>query len=93
MNRIIPIILLIFIGFLMITNLFYSGAIIKYGHPNPRVSQVHMEAGVEQTGALNLVTAIYLNYRVYDTLGEAAVFFAAALGVFMLLKSDRSQIE
>ncbi|MFC1540403.1 hydrogen gas-evolving membrane-bound hydrogenase subunit E [Candidatus Margulisiibacteriota bacterium] len=48
-----------------------------------------MTHGVADTGALNMVTSIYLNYRVYDTLGEATVFFASALGVFMLLRKDK----
>ena len=46
----------------------------------------YLSNGVTDTGALNMVTAIYLDYRAYDTLGEATVFFAAALGVFMLLR-------
>ena len=50
------------------------------------VSKYYVTHGVEDTGALNLVTAIYLNYRAYDTLGETTVLFVAVLGVTYLLR-------
>lgn len=83
MKRIVTIIILLIIAF------FLFGAIkINYGYPASGVSQYYLSHGVADTGALNIVTAIYLDYRVYDTLGEATVFFAAALGVFMLLRKS-----
>ncbi len=81
MKRIIPVILLIIIAFFI-----FSSLRIEYGYPKPGVSSYYLTHGLADTGALNIVTAIYLNYRSYDTLGEATVFFAAALGVFMLLR-------
>ena len=36
-----------------------------------------------ETGALNLVTAIYLGYRAYDTLGETIVLLLAVSGVMV----------
>ena len=81
MNRIIPIIILIILAFFL-----FSAIKLDYGYPNPGVAAYYLANGVADTGALNMVTAIYLDYRAYDTLGEATVFFAAALGVFMLLR-------
>ncbi|WP_319558936.1 hydrogen gas-evolving membrane-bound hydrogenase subunit E [Marispirochaeta sp.] len=40
-----------------------------------------VENGSEETGALNLVTAIYLGYRAFDTLGETIVLLLAVSGV------------
>lgn len=40
---------------------------------------------LEEAGALNAVTAIYLDYRIYDTLFEITVFFIAAFGVSLFL--------
>jgi multisubunit Na+/H+ antiporter MnhB subunit len=85
-NRIIPLTVLIILA-LFIFNSFE----FDYGAPKPGVSEHYIAQGVTETGALNMVTAIYLNYRVYDTLGEATVFFAAALGVFMLLRKEREK--
>ena len=34
----------------------------------------------------NIVTAILLDYRAYDTLGEASVLFCAVLGVAAILR-------
>jgi multisubunit Na+/H+ antiporter MnhB subunit len=46
------------------------------------------------THAVNLVSAINLNFRAYDTLGEATVLFAAAIGVMTVMrKKSRKKIE
>ena len=37
----------------------------------------------------NIVTAILASYRGYDTLGETAVVFTAAVGVLLLLSGLR----
>jgi multicomponent Na+:H+ antiporter subunit B len=49
-------------------------------------AQYYINKGHEETGAVNIVTSIYLGYRAYDTLGEAMALFTAATGVFLLLK-------
>jgi multicomponent Na+:H+ antiporter subunit B len=41
--------------------------------------------GPVETGALNLVTAIYLGYRAYDTVGETIVLLLAVSGVTVLV--------
>lgn len=42
---------------------------------------------VSKTGAANAVTAILLDFRAYDTLGEATVLFCAVLGALAVLRS------
>jgi len=42
--------------------------------------------GLEDTGASNLVSAIYLGYRAYDTIGETIVLLAAVIGAVYLIK-------
>ena len=39
---------------------------------------------VEETGAINLVSAIYLGYRAFDTLGETIVLVLSVAGVILL---------
>ena len=38
------------------------------------------------TGAANVVTAVLLDYRAYDTLGEATVIFVSILGAYAILR-------
>ena len=52
--------------------------------------RVHiLERGTEETGSLNLVTAIYLGYRAYDTLGETIVLLLAVSGIVYLVGAKR----
>jgi len=46
----------------------------------------YIENGVRDTGAVNTVTSIILDYRAYDTLGEATVLFVSILGAITLLR-------
>jgi len=51
-------------------------------------SQTYVALGLEKTGAANIVTAILLDFRAYDTLGEATVLFCAILGALALLRKN-----
>ncbi|MFP4301192.1 MAG: hypothetical protein ACOC47_02510 [Alkalispirochaetaceae bacterium] len=42
----------------------------------------------QETGATNLVSAIYLGYRAYDTLGEALVLLLAVTGVYFFARDE-----
>ncbi|NIA07114.1 MAG: DUF4040 domain-containing protein [Actinobacteria bacterium] len=56
---------------------------------NPQVelaSAHYLSRGLSETGSANIVTAVLLAYRGYDTLGEATVLFAAILGALVLLR-------
>ena len=43
------------------------------------------QRGIADTGAINIVTAIYLGYRAFDTLGETIVLMLAVSGVVWLI--------
>ncbi|OAA23172.1 MULTISPECIES: hydrogen gas-evolving membrane-bound hydrogenase subunit E [Kosmotoga] len=58
----------------------------EFGKPLLEVSERYLESGTEETGAVNLVTSVVLDYRVYDTLGEATILFVSILGVVTLLR-------
>jgi len=51
-----------------------------------RVAQTFLTQGLKQTGATNLVSAIVLDYRAYDTLGEATILFTAVIGVLAVMR-------
>ncbi len=54
-----------------------------------QLSDYYIERAVEDTGAINLVTAILFDYRGFDTLGEATVIFAAAASIAFLVPKKR----
>jgi multisubunit Na+/H+ antiporter MnhB subunit len=58
----------------------------SFGQPLLRVSETYLRDGLLQTGAANLVGAVYLDYRAYDTLGEATVLFTAVIGVLAVMR-------
>jgi multisubunit Na+/H+ antiporter MnhB subunit len=42
--------------------------------------------GLRDTGAANMVSAVILDYRAYDTLGEATVLFTAVMGAISIIR-------
>lgn len=59
------------------------------GNPdNNEVSARYIEKGVDETGAVNIVTGMILDYRAFDTFGESCVLFIASCCVLVLLRID-----
>ena len=54
---------------------------------NNEVSRRYIEQGMQETGAVNIVAGMILDYRAFDTLGESHVLFIAACAVLMLLRT------
>ncbi len=65
----------------------------KFGSENNPANNEVMEryiiSGGEETGAQNIVSGMILDYRAFDTFGESAVLFTAAVSVLMLLAASR----
>ena len=62
-----------------------------YGAENIRATTVarrYIEHGLEETGAINIVSGMILDYRAFDTLGESHVLFTALICVMILLRVD-----
>lgn len=55
---------------------------------NNEVADRYIEDGLEETGAVNIVAGMILDYRAFDTLGESHVLFIAACSVLILLRLD-----
>lgn len=84
---------------------FITGAVLVYGTmdmpdfgdpgapANKHVAPYMIEHGKHDTASVNIVTAILASYRGYDTLGETAVVFAAALCVILILRRNREGRE
>ncbi|MBK5251420.1 MAG: hypothetical protein JJE29_02090 [Peptostreptococcaceae bacterium] len=58
---------------------------------NNEVSYRYLEKGVEETGAVNVVAGIILDYRAFDTFGEATVLFTALITVIVVLRRDEDE--
>lgn len=60
-----------------------------YGDPNApihsHVAPRYIERSGNEVGLPNIVTSILASYRGYDTLGETAVVFTAAIGVLVII--------
>jgi len=60
---------------------------------NNEVSRRYIEKGMEETGAVNIVAGMILDYRAFDTLGESHVLFIAACSVLILLRISSQKEE
>jgi multisubunit Na+/H+ antiporter MnhB subunit len=56
------------------------------------VSQSYIRNGLAETGAANIVAAVILDYRAYDTLGEATVLFTSIIGATVILRKKTSKL-
>jgi multicomponent Na+:H+ antiporter subunit B len=77
---------LIFFGLFLVFAWLAVQDLPAFGHPSMRVSQQYLETGLQKTGAANIVASIVLDFRGYDTLGEATVLFVSILGAFTILR-------
>ena len=78
--------------FLSVVLLYTVSLLPPQGEENPATKEVvtrYIEKGVEETGAVNVVTGMILDYRAFDTLGESHVLFTALICVLILLRIDR----
>ncbi|MGN0242466.1 MAG: hydrogen gas-evolving membrane-bound hydrogenase subunit E [Lachnospiraceae bacterium] len=55
------------------------------------VSERYITKGMQETGAVNVVTGMILDYRAFDTFGESNVLFMATICVFILLRLDKDK--
>lgn len=77
---------LIFFGLFLIFAFLAVQEIHQFGNPLMRVSEKYLETGAEETGATNIVTSVLLDFRAYDTIGEATVLFTSIVGAFVILR-------
>lgn len=79
--------LLVCIGLAM---LFAIAELPLYGDANTPVqnyvAERYIDGALTDTGALNMVASIVIDYRAYDTLIETTVLFTSIIAVFLVLK-------
>lgn len=87
LKRLLSIILILIIGYWIAQGL----ANVPFGEDRMLVGKYYLQHVKEQTGAVNAVTAVVVNYRGFDTLGEVTVLFIASTGVAALLWRKRRE--
>lgn len=73
-------------GILLASTWFALQSLVAFGQPRMAVGGQYLRAAFEDTGAANAVMAVLLDFRAYDTLGEATVIFCAIIGVYAVMR-------
>ncbi len=55
-------------------------------------SQTYISQGLEKTGAANIVASVILDFRAYDTLGEATVLFTSIIGATVIMRKKAKKL-
>lgn len=71
----------------LLAGCFYAFHYMRpFGRPLMSMAGAYLEESIARTGAVNAVMAILLDFRAYDTLGEATVIFASIIGALVILR-------
>lgn len=82
MKKVLPVLLLAAIGVLLVLTVAEMPTFgDSYAPAHRGVMDKYLQDSAVDTGAINTIAAIILDYRAYDTLGEATVLFVAVLAV------------
>ncbi|MDE7233362.1 MAG: hypothetical protein K2N37_09860 [Lachnospiraceae bacterium] len=80
----------LFLIALLLVTISYLPATGTIDRPvNNEVAARYIESGLEETGAVNIVAGMILDYRAFDTLGESHVLFVATITVLILLRLNK----
>lgn len=80
----------IFVMLRMVNELPRFGEISNPVHNE--IMERYINDGVEETGSLNYVTGMILEYRAFDTFGEIYVLFLSIIASIILLKKDHDNV-
>ncbi|MCR5829407.1 MAG: hypothetical protein K6F93_03545 [Lachnospiraceae bacterium] len=88
--RIAGALLVLILAASLIFCMFDLPGLFSADHPGENVvAERYIENGIEETGAVNFVAGMILDYRAFDTFGESNVLFAATICVMVLLLSQK----
>lgn len=90
--RIAAVLFCVFLAVAMIITMSYAPGQDASTPANSGVApQRYIESGLEETGAVNIVAGMILDYRAFDTLGESHVLFIATITVLIMMRSDKKK--
>ncbi|MDD2959070.1 MAG: MnhB domain-containing protein [Lachnospiraceae bacterium] len=88
-----PLFCILIIGALLIAVSFLPPEGNASNPVNNEVEARYLEAGLQETGAVNSVAGMILNYRAFDTFGETNVLYIATCCVMILLLVEDDKIR
>ncbi len=92
--KITALVLVVLLFFVLAAAMLGMPAIGNKNNPdNNEVARRYIENGVEETGAVNIVSGMILDYRAFDTFGESCVLFVATICVTIMLRIDGQNKE
>jgi len=75
--------------------LWFTREALKYvplfGEPVMKMGSQYIQEALTKTSATNIVAAIILDFRGYDTLGEATILFTSVIGVLAVLRMQKEK--
>lgn len=72
---------------ILVAAVFSAGpSLVAFGAPLMPLADGYIARTTHDVGAANYVTAVLLDFRAYDTLGEATVIFAGIIGAYCILR-------
>ena len=84
---------LTFIGFLLLAIVEMPAVGSDSSVMHNVVMDKYIDDAMTDTGAINIVSAIILDYRAFDTFVEASVIFTALICIMIVLKRSGSHDE
>lgn len=63
-----------------------------FGSPLMKIGAQYVAEAMRRTAAVNMVSAIILDFRGYDTLGEATILFASVIGVLAVMRKKGKSV-
>ena len=70
----------------------FGTAVFAQNSDTDTASMTYIQEGLKNTGAANIVSAVILDYRAYDTLGEATVLFTSIIGATVILRKKAKKL-
>ncbi len=69
--------------------IFFSNVFLEYPSALHSEMSLYYIDQLSKTGAINVVSAILLDFRAYDTLGEILVLFVTISGVMLIIRREK----
>ena len=88
----VVIILVIFLGGIHVFETLPAFGSPIFATAPDAASRTYISDGLQKTGAANLVSSIILDFRAYDTLGEATVLFTSIIGATVILRKQPKKL-
>jgi multicomponent Na+:H+ antiporter subunit B len=82
----VVVVLVVFLAGIQVFRSLPEFGIPAFATVDNAASQTYIGEGFPKTGAANIVSSVILDFRAYDTLGEATVLFTSIIGATVILR-------